>query len=169
MTKKALLISILCAFLLSACSTNDGELDLSSYTEKQQTTLTVFNGIFAEHRPESDDLMTKFAFSKVYLKPFEFSEDDYSTGQMIEFEAHGECDFYEVISDHLIGGGYEQRYIIKSCYFSVSKNADNFKLYHKDDKDNKGFYRGYALSAISKESFTLQSVDMESPLIFVKQ
>lgn len=158
---KNVLFCLLACVALLGCSKEEGPT--SAYTELQQKALLVFNGVWAdvqfsnlgnypgaELQPDPDKLI----FGTQYKEPVEVTKDDYMYGETLLFSAFGEVVYHSE--------GYED----VPCYYWVSKNADELRLY---EVANNRLYKKFGLTIKSESEMRLQSPNITLPYIFVKQ
>ena len=92
-------------------------------------------------------------FDQAYSTPKVFYRNDYLRGETYNFTAYGECTYKpEVIGKTTV------------YYYSVSPNADEFALYHKDSET---LYQTYTLTFNDKSKFTLRNGT--APYVFNKE
>jgi hypothetical protein len=154
------------ATLFVGCSKND-EPEVF-YTEKQEKVFVIFKGIWADIQfsnigqgqlahllPEPD----KIIFGNHLKEPIKVYKDDYMDDKVWLFDNQGECTYYNMPYK-------DAEYEIVECFYEVSKDADYFRLYRKD---NNSLYGKYELSVKSETKFNLHDKDLSLPYIFVKQ
>ena len=92
-------------------------------------------------------------FDQAYSTPKVFYRNDYLRGETYNFTAYGECT-------------YKPEAIGKTTvyYYSVSPNADEFALYHKDSET---LYQTYTLTFNDASKFTLKNGT--APYVFNKE
>ena len=92
-------------------------------------------------------------FDQAYSTPKVFYRNDYLRGETYNFTAYGECTYKpEVIGKTTV------------YYYSVSPNADEFALYHKDSET---LYQTYTLTFNDASKFTLKNGT--APYVFNKE
>lgn len=156
------LLTVLTVLFLIGCS-KDSDPVVSPYTESQEKALSVFNGTWADIQfsnlgsypgsnlqPNPD----KIIFGSKNSKPEEVYKDDFIEGQKLLFSSFGELVYHNE--------GYED----VACYYWVSKNADELRLY---SKESKVLYKAFSLKFECGAKMFLHDRNLTLPYIFVKQ
>lgn len=163
---KLILTTIATLLLLVGCSKDD--MPKPSYTERQGKAFALFNGVWADiqfsnigdsHLSHLQPDPDKIVFGIHHQEPIEVYKDDYMDGKQWLFDNHGECVYHDMPYK---GAEYE----IIECYYYVSKDADQFRLYRKD---HKVLFQAFAMDVINETKIELHDNDLSLPYIFVKQ
>ena len=156
LVKKLVFLVLAIPLFFSGCSEED-EKPKVFYTEKQEKVFALFNGTWIDRIYTNSP--TKIVFGEHNVEPVKVYRDDYLNGQVWLFDNQGECTIYNWSS-------YLEIYEPIECYYEVSKEADELRLYRKE---NNLLYRKYEMRIISETEISLLHDSLTFPYIFEKQ
>lgn len=165
MKKILFMLAIMFLIVFYGCSKDEPE---TYYTEKQEKAFAIFNGTWADIQfsnlsgGQLADLMPdpdKIVFGTHNNKPIGVYKDDYINGKGLLFDNQGECAYYSMPYK---GAEYK----IIECYYEISDNADQIRLYKRSDNS---LFNSYYMSIKSETKINLQDPNLSLPFVFVKQ